>query len=75
MGNSRASLLTMGNCFHNIIPIKPIRPECCWSEQDCQHVPEDEIFRDPNRHAAPVVRWCEDRGETKIRCYPPGGGV
>jgi hypothetical protein len=38
-------------------------------------VPEDVVIRDSNCHGAPVVWWYADRGETKIRCYAPGGGV
>ena len=46
-----------------------------WSEHDSQSVPQDVVIRDPNRHGAPVVWWYVEQGETKIRCYAPGGGV
>jgi hypothetical protein len=46
-----------------------------WGGHGWQPVPEDVVIRDPNRHGAPVVWWYVDRGETKIRCYAPGGGV
>jgi len=46
-----------------------------WSGHDWRPVPEDVVIRDSNRHGAPVVWWYADRGETKIRCYAPGGGV
>jgi len=46
-----------------------------WSGHDWQPVPDEVVIHDPNRHGAPVVWWYLERGETKIRCYAPGGGV
>jgi len=46
-----------------------------WPGHDWRPVPEDVLIRDSNRHGAPVVWWYVDRGETRIRCYAPGGCV
>jgi len=46
-----------------------------WPGHDWRPVPEVVVIRDSNRHGAPVVWWYADRGETRIRCYAPGGGV
>jgi hypothetical protein len=46
-----------------------------WGAHDWQPVPQDVVIHNPNRHGAPVVWWYVDKGETRIRCYAPGGGV
>ena len=64
------------NAADGIYAEEDIRDGRCWTrwpEHDWQLVPED--VHDPNRHGAPVVWWYVEHGETKIRCYAPGGGV
>jgi hypothetical protein len=46
-----------------------------WPGQDWRPVPDEVVIQAGNPHGAPVVWWYVERGETKIRCYAPGGGV
>lgn len=46
-----------------------------WPGHDWQPVPEEVVIQNGNPHGTPVVWWYLERGETKIRCYVPGGGV
>lgn len=46
-----------------------------WPGHDWQPVPEEVVIHNGNPHGAPVVWWYLEKGETKIRCYAPGGGV
>jgi len=46
-----------------------------WPGEDWRPVPDDVVIHAGNPHGAPVVWWYIERGETKIRCYAPGGGV
>ncbi|HEY7242865.1 MAG TPA: hypothetical protein VH678_03165 [Xanthobacteraceae bacterium] len=46
-----------------------------WPGHDWQPVPDEVVIRSGNPHGAPVVWWYVERGETRIRCYAPGGGV
>jgi hypothetical protein len=38
-------------------------------------VPDEVVIKDPNKVGHPVVWTYYERGEVKIRCYVPGGGV